>query len=221
LKKIINHSLFSGFDDESLKTLLTSDEVKDVKYPKGSYLHLEGDICSSMDILIEGELEIQRIDEQGGILTVTRFYPVSSLGENLLFGDNNIYPMSAFCSVDSRVIHLSHGIVLKLCQEREDFLLELLKNISNKAIILTDKIKMITNKSLRERINNYLYKESLLQKSCKIRLRSTKKEIAQILGVQRTSFSRELSKMRKEGVIEFDKDYIIIKTKVEAPKLTK
>ena len=31
------------------------------------------------------------------------------------------------------------------------------------------------------------------------------------MGIQRPSLSRELSKMREEGIIEFDKEYIVVK----------
>ncbi|NLZ83309.1 MAG: winged helix-turn-helix domain-containing protein, partial [Clostridiales bacterium] len=43
-----------------------------------------------------------------------------------------------------------------------------------------------------------------------IKLNMTKKALAERIGVQRTSLSRELAKMRAEGLILFDKDAITI-----------
>jgi len=35
--------------------------------------------------------------------------------------------------------------------------------------------------------------------------------MAEHMGIQRPSLSRELSRMREEGIIEFDKEFIVIK----------
>ena len=64
------------------------------------------------------------------------------------------------------------------------------------------------NKTIRECILNYLAHESKLQNSNQIQLGITKKELADRIGVQRTSLSRELSKMRDEGIIDYDRNSI-------------
>ena len=57
---------------------------------------------------------------------------------------------------------------------------------------------------------NYLNYESKKQNSNCIKLNITKKAIAEKIGVQRTSLSRELAKMRKDGLIQFDSDMITL-----------
>lgn len=66
------------------------------------------------------------------------------------------------------------------------------------------------NKTIRECILNYLSYESKLQNSNQIQLSISKKELADRIGVQRTSLSRELSKMRDEGIIDYDRNSIIL-----------
>jgi len=46
--------------------------------------------------------------------------------------------------------------------------------------------------------------ESYVQKSNIIKIEVTKKDLAEKFGVQRSSLSRELNKMRKDGLIEYD-----------------
>ena len=36
-------------------------------------------------------------------------------------------------------------------------------------------------------------------------------KMSEHLGIQRPSLSRELSRMREEGIIEFDKEFIVLK----------
>lgn len=81
---------------------------------------------------------------------------------------------------------------------------------SDRVFILGDKIKHYVNKTIRERILNYIKFEREKQHSNKVMLSITKKALAERLGVQRTSLSRELAKMKEDGLIDFDRDSITI-----------
>ena len=80
--------------------------------------------------------------------------------------------------------------------------------ISDHSVILGDRIKHYVNRTIRECIISYLDYESKKQESNTIKLEITKKALAERIGVQRTSLSRELAKMRAEGLIEFDSNSI-------------
>jgi DNA-binding transcriptional regulator LsrR (DeoR family) len=57
---------------------------------------------------------------------------------------------------------------------------------------------------------NLLEYESKRQNTNYIKLNMTKKALAEKIGVQRTSLSRELAKMRKDGLIVFDRTSITL-----------
>ncbi len=63
---------------------------------------------------------------------------------------------------------------------------------------------MLTQKTLRENIMDYLKQQSIIQCSSEIVLPFSKKELADYLGVQRPSLFRELKKLKEEGVVEID-----------------
>ena len=65
-------------------------------------------------------------------------------------------------------------------------------------------------KTVREMITDYLAHQAKLQKSRRVVLGMSKKELAENFGIQRTSLSRELNKMRKDNLIEFDSASITI-----------
>ena len=60
------------------------------------------------------------------------------------------------------------------------------------------------NKTIRESVISYLNYERKKQNSNIIKLNITKKALSERIGVQRTSLSRELAKMREDGLIEFN-----------------
>ncbi|MGB4438201.1 MAG: helix-turn-helix domain-containing protein, partial [Sedimentibacter sp.] len=111
---------------------------------------------------------------------------------------------------DVKMLHINKDLILKLCLNNESFLLDFLQSLSNKALILSDKFTSLTMKTLRQCIIDFLLFEYYAQESTKIKLNMTKKDLAEKIGVQRSSLSRELNKMRKDGLIDFNLNYITI-----------
>ncbi|NLN06965.1 MAG: winged helix-turn-helix domain-containing protein [Firmicutes bacterium] len=61
-----------------------------------------------------------------------------------------------------------------------------------------------SRKTIREKVLSYLEYESRRQHSRQIILPCTKKELAEKFGVRRTSLSRELARMRTDGLIDYN-----------------
>jgi CRP-like cAMP-binding protein len=85
-----------------------------------------------------------------------------------------------------------------------------LEYVSDHSTILGFKLKSYVNRTIRENILSFLEHEKKKQNSNRIILNMTKKDLANKIGVQRTSLSRELSKMKNDGLIDFDLKSIIL-----------
>jgi len=181
------------------------------EYERGQIIHLQNELCEAMDIILEGKVSVQKIDEEGNILKVAVFSDGEILGANLLFSSSNTYPMTVVSESRTIILHAYRDLILESCQRNTDFMAGLLTVISNKALVLTDKIDTISFKTIRQRIIDFLRYEYYIQKSTAIKLNTTKKELAERMGIQRTSLSRELNKMRKEGLIEYNAKTITLK----------
>ncbi|MDZ5130317.1 Crp/Fnr family transcriptional regulator [Clostridium perfringens] len=211
LSNIKECRLFSHFSDHDIQELLSSGFASVKSYLKEDLLFSEGEYCDFLSIVIEGKIEIQKLDSNGNILVVATLNRGNVFGENLLFGDRNFYPMSVVAKENSQVLHIKKDYIYKLCSSNEPFLRELLRILSNKALNLSSKLKQVTMKSIREMICNYLLKKYNKEKSTTIKLEFSRKDWADKLGVQRPSLSRELMKMRDAGLIDFSKNIIEIK----------
>ncbi|MFZ5351840.1 MAG: Crp/Fnr family transcriptional regulator [Bacillota bacterium] len=179
-------------------------------YNKGKLIHSEGDECRSLEAVIKGKIAIERIDESGNLFTVVEFYPQDVFGGNLIFSSNPYYPMNVTAQTDVIILEIPREILYELCFNNRKFLELFLRLISDNALMLGDKIKHFTNRTIRECICTYLKQEYLLQNSYRIMLGTTKKALAERIGVQRTSLSRELQKMKQERLIVYDSISITI-----------
>ena len=202
--------LFDEFSAKELLNLFKTHNYIISKYNKGSIIHFESEKCNYWDIILKGQVFIQKIDEKGNVLAVAEFKIGDNIGGNLLFSKYPYYPMSVIAKSDTEILHIPKDLVLQLCQTSQDVLVKFLTCISDKTAILTSKIKSISMKSIRESVIEFLNYEYYTQNSKKIKLNMTKKELAERLGIQRTSLSRELNKMKKDGLIDYDAHSITI-----------
>lgn len=212
---IANMNLFCNFSYEELSRIFKPSKFEIKEYKKEEIIHLQNELCHTMDIIISGKVIVQKIEENGNVLTINDFSVGDSLGANIIFSSKNYYPMTIAAISKVVILHLKKELILELCQNSIDFMTLLLQEISDRTLFLTDKIATISLKTIRQRIDEFLKYEYYIQKSNVIKLNISKKDLAERIGIQRTSLSRELNKMRKEGLIEYDSRTITIKKDME------
>lgn len=210
LNLIANIDIFKAFTRGELLELFTIDNYYVGEYQKGEIIHFQNEVCKTMDIVLVGQAMAQNIDEDGNILTIATFDATDILGANLMFATRNSYPMTVISKSNTTILHIYRSFILKLCQSNIEFLTDIIGVISDKAITLTDKISSISLKTIRECIVDFLIYEYHIHKSNVIELNMTKKEMAERFGIQRPSLSRELNKMRRDGLVEYDASTITI-----------
>lgn len=202
--------LFQCFSKEELSVLCRQGQYRIRKYSKNEVIHLQGEKCGCLEIILVGAVYIQQIDASGDLLTLCTMLAGDSIGENLLFSCNNAFPMTMTAKCETEIMQIDKELILTLCQTSESFLKSFLQSMSDKTLILAGKIKILSMKTIRQYIVELLLCEHHLQQSMQIRLNVSKKELAEKLGVQRPSLSRELNKMREDGLITFDAKSITI-----------
>lgn len=203
-------TLLNTLEEQKISENLSNGNFKIISYKKNSVIHFADDICNKLEIILSGEVIVENIDESGNLLTVSKFSDNDILGGSLLFSKNPFYPMTVTTQSDTDILVINKEVLFDLFCHNPMFLREYLVLISDRAFILGNTIKHYVNKTIREKIVNYLNHEMKKQNSNCVKLNITKKALAERIGVQRTSLSRELAKMRKDGIIEFDAYFITI-----------
>ena len=210
LKLIENTTLLSTLPSDYIKLHLANGNFKIKTYTKNSIIHFEGDHCFKLEIVLTGKVVVARIDESGYLLTIAEFFQNDILGGNLMFSKKPYFPMTSTALEESVILEIEKNLLFTLLSESPVFLKAYLEFVADHTFILGDKIKHYVNKTIRECVLGFLDYESKHQNSNKVILNMTKQTLADKIGVQRTSLSRELSKMRNEGLIEYDSKSITI-----------
>ena len=203
--------LFQALTVEEREKHLQEGKFHLAGHDPGKIIHLEGDHCTSMEVLLEGTLVVERIDVSGDVLTVAEFKQGDVLGGNLVFASQPQYPMTITARSRVKLLEINKKVVLELCRQNTGFLEAFLSLISNYTFLLGEKIKHDVRRPLRDKITSYLEVERKRQQSNCVKLPMSKKALAERLGVQRTSLSRELQKMKQEGLVVYDAHSVTLK----------
>ncbi len=209
MKNINQTSLLSFFTKEILEEAFEKQLLIQKTYLKNTLIHIEGDTCNKVELILSGKIDATRIDEKGNSFKVNAFKENDVIGATLIYASNPIYPMTLSSQSDVQIIEVSQSFI-DLGLEQKAFRHYYLQLISNQAQLLGIKIKHHMHQSIRDNVMLFLVNETKKQNRKTIELSMSKKQLAENLGIQRTSLSRELKKMEDEGIIEVNKKRITL-----------
>lgn len=195
--------LLKSVDPGEAARFLHEGSFRMARYGKNGIVHFAGEVCCKLEIILGGKVVVERIDESGRLMTIAEFYSGDIISGNLIFSKNPHYPMTVTAKQPAVILEISKDRLLGLLSDNHEFLREYLAYVSDHTAILGDKIRHYVNRTIRESVVSYLDYESKKQNSRTVALPLTKKALAEKIGVQRTSLSRELAKMRQDGLISF------------------
>lgn len=201
---IARHALLGAVSPGETQAHLKDGRFIIRSYAKNNILHLPGEPCLKQEFLLSGRVSVERIDEAGNLMTIAEFRGGELLGGSLLFSREPVYPMTITARQPALVLEIDRDSLLDLFAKNQAFLRSYLEFTADHTAHLGRRIQYYVNRTIRDCILTDLARERQRQNSDRITLPLTKKAWAERMGVQRTSLSRELAKMRSEGLIRFD-----------------
>lgn len=198
--------LFTDIQLEEAIELINGANPIRKAYKAGDYIALEGEPCNHLSIILEGEIEIHKPFSSGKVVTINHFSAGDVFAESLVFSHKKEYPATVLSTTESSILMIP----------RDEFILLLTKNgrvlenfagvLSKRIHMLNDRISDLSLDTARKKIVNILLLEYGRQKSRYIALPYSRKKMAELINIPRPSLSRELIRMKEEGLIDFYKN---------------
>lgn len=205
IEGLLRNSLFRNLVESEIREIINVINYSINKYEKGEIIAQEDDDCRYLGLIIEGSVIIERLYPSGKEIIMKRLKSGDVFGEALIFSQFSKYPATVMAGDNSRILYLRKSEIIKLFSFNEKFMGNFMRLLSEKVIILNDKIKSLSLKTVKQKVADYILQEYIVQKSNNIKLKGSKEDLALYLGIPRPSLSRELIKLRDEGFIEFDR----------------
>ncbi len=206
--------LFSGVDEKRLDFLLSCLSSKICRYKKNEYIALENEKFDGVGIVLNGEISIFKENYKGVRTIMANFKKGDMFGEIIAFAGTGIWPSTVFAQSDCEIMFVHPekilGICEKLCDSHRVLMANMTRIISKKALILNKKVEYLTIKSMKAKLAKYLLEQYKNTNSLTFTMPLNREALADFLNVSRPSMSRELCKMRDEGIIEFYRNAVRI-----------
>ena len=186
-----NTNLFRGIKEDEIKTMLSCLNAYEREFKKDEIIYRAGDCVSEIGLV-----------ESGSVNIVVNFY----WGNSNIFGHietGKIFAetyaavagrellVDVVAAEDCTILFLNMDKLLTVCQSGCSFHQRLIHNLL--------RISAMKNLNLSSRMMH------TASKSTRVRLFS-RQQLADYLGVERSALSNELSKMQKDGLIQYRKN---------------
>ncbi|MEO3945628.1 Crp/Fnr family transcriptional regulator [Gorillibacterium sp. CAU 1737] len=194
---------FRGKTTEEIRALTGRISYQVRSWKRNDLIVSEGEPATRVGIVLEGQVEVQKLYPTGRSMTLASLRPGQTFGEAVLFGRAAVFPATVIAGEACSVMFIGKGQLLQLFAEDPSILGCYMENMSERLLLLNRKIEVLSLGSLRQRIACDLLKHADEQSSAQFTIPYTKKVWAEHLNAARPSLSRELGLLRDKGLIAF------------------
>lgn len=206
--------LFWGIKEEDLERVISCFDVKLSRYDREQFVIHQGERAKGVGLVVSGQLHIIREDFLGNREILTEVETGDIFDEVYAVLADECQSIAVVTVQQAEVAFFSIDKMLTTCSSNCSFHNIIIKNMlrvmAQKNLMLTRKMAHLSRKSIREKLVSYLSDESSRQGKREITISFNRQQLADYLSVERSALSRELSKMKDEGLIEFYKNHFVL-----------
>ena len=205
-------TLFAGMDDETLRAALRVLRAESAAFRRGALVHAPGTPMERFGLVLGGMVQVCVDDIEGNRMIMAEVVPGVSFGESLCFLGVRESPVYVSAAEDSRILWLSTDVLSSA--EPDAFLADLHRRftavLAAKNLSMNNRVQVLSKLSLRAKLTAYFTELAAAQGSGVIRLPMNREDMAAYIGANRSALSRELARMKKEGLIDYRRETVKI-----------
>lgn len=207
--------VFKDISVRNIPPLLQCVGAFQKNYLKTEYVIFYGSRMEQIGLILAGTVQVIKEDYWGNKVIIAVLYPGDILGESIASGETNGSIVSFQAAEDCQILFFSFKQALcscsRSCSYHQQFIENLMAGVSNKNVRLMNKMEILSKKTIRERILTYLSQKVQTEHKTYIHSELGRVDLADYLCVDRSALTRELNRMKEEGIIDFDKNTFLIK----------
>lgn len=208
-------SLFHDITDENLVAMLTCLGAECKSCHKNEAVLEEGGPATHLGIVLSGAAQIIRMDYFGNRSILTQLAPAQIFGESFACAGVKVMPVSVVMTKASEIMLIDVKRITQLCSNvcafHSQIIFNLLKIVAQKNLVFTEKIEITSKRTTREKLMAYLLIQSKQNQAPRFYIPFDRQELADYLEVERSGLSAEISKLRKEGLLECTRNFFVIR----------
>lgn len=210
ISRLLQLPLFAGIREEDLPAMLDCLGVYQKSYQKGEMILLESNQVRFIGVIISGTVHMVKENAEGSQALLVSMTEGELFGESFSCGSQQAASVSFLAASPCQVLFLPFYKVVHSCNISCVFHHRLIENmvrlIGDKNVRLMQKIEILSQKTLREKILSYLQYKMEEQGNGSVILPLGRQSLADYLCADRSALTRELARMQDDGLIRYEKN---------------
>lgn len=207
-------ALFRGCRENDIKHMAKLLDFKTVCYRKKDVIFSNGDTVTDIGLVLSGSVQIEHNDYFGNksILAIVGAGGVFAEAYACIPGEPLMIDVTA--DNDCEVLFISVSKLFEpccQCDSRNRLIQNLVLIGAQKNLQLSKHSIHTALKTIRARLMSYFSEQISAQNSNKITIPFDRQQLADYLNLDRSALSKELIKMKRDGLIEYRKNVFVIK----------
>lgn len=206
---ILKTSLFSSCTEEDVKNMAKNLKFRTVKYNKDNFIFGEGDVVTDIGLVLSGSVRMEHNDFFGN----TSILGIAQSGE--VFAEayacipNEPLMIDVVANENCEILFISVDNLFKSCTKcnsQNKVIQNLVVISAQKNLQLSRRTLHTSSKTIRGRLMSYFSQQMSTQASNKIVIPFNRQQLADYLNLDRSALSKELGKMKQDGLIDYKKN---------------
>ncbi len=220
---LANTKLFRGMEPPDIDGILGCLRAKTRAFPKGAILFPEGTVTEQIGVVLSGRVIIEMGDVWGNNSVLSSIGPGGVFAEAYACVPGEPLLVNVTAAEDTQVLLLHVGRVLEPCARVCPHHMRLVRNLlalcAEKNLQLSRRVLHTGPKSIRRRLLSYFSECIKRSGSYSFDIPFNRQQLADYLSVERSALSNELSLMRRDGLIRYEKNHFDVMEQMETQQL--
>lgn len=207
MENISKNALFQNVSAESIEKMIPCFDMKKRSFSEKDIIPTSEGTKEYVCLLLEGAVSVSRISIDGSLDLLEYMEDSGVFGDAFAFA-NREDEFITVCEKDCSVLYIEKSHITKrcsnACQHHTQVVENMLQLMSNKVVHLTEKVDILSHRSIRGKLMSYFRIQSTKQNNLTFELPFSLLKLANYLCIDRSAMMRELKKMKEEEMIELD-----------------
>ena len=214
--QIKNSPLFFGMNEDELRGILECFNARLKSYETGEMIIRQSDVITSLYLVLEGEVNIEKDTYWGRRIIISKLGVNDNIAMSFVACKAVESTIDAVAAENTKLLVLNYEKCTSMCQNactRHKVLINnMFEILAKENLELLQKIENVSQKSIRDKLLTYLSNEARKNKNNSFEIPFNRQDLADYLNIDRSAMSFELSKLQKEGLIQYEKNRFLLKS---------
>ncbi len=202
--------IFHRMDEDEIADSLEFFHANEQHFKKGTAILRAGAVTDKMGLVMDGSVTIESDDVWGNRTILSSVEAGQFFAETYSLLPDEPMLVNVVANEDCRILFLRIGSLKRLQSNMGQWMIRFVSNLlmisTHKNLMLSGRSFHTAPKTIRGRVMNYLNSVSIQKHANEFNIPFDRQQLADYLNLERTALSKELGKMKRDGLIDFYKN---------------